>query len=190
MKRKILPLLFAVAPLTLAHAGEEALTGASLQNTVAGRTVYINTPMGEVPIRYSKNGQRQRTYGACRPRWRVHNQGSRPLVGFRKQALHSLAELDVRGDALLHHASRQPERRPLAPGGWEERNCPARLSPATTNCLSFDAKRASSLKGKGSALNAVDQAAKRRSCLPSLTSSMIFAEKASRSEGWRLVMSP
>ena len=56
MKRKILPLLLAAAPLTLAHAGEEALSGAALQNAVAGRTVYINTPMGEVPIRYGKNG--------------------------------------------------------------------------------------------------------------------------------------
>lgn len=33
-------------------------------------------------------------------------------------------------------------------------------------------------------------AAKRRWCLPSRTSSMIFAEKASKSEGWRLVISP
>ncbi len=56
MKRKILTLFLAAAPLTLAHAGEEALTGAALQSTVAGRTVYINTPMGEVPIRYLKNG--------------------------------------------------------------------------------------------------------------------------------------
>ncbi len=56
MKRKILPLLFAVAPLTLAHAGEEVLSGPALQHAVAGRTVYINTPMGEVPIRYSKSG--------------------------------------------------------------------------------------------------------------------------------------
>lgn len=33
-------------------------------------------------------------------------------------------------------------------------------------------------------------AAKRRSCLPSRTSSMILAENASRSEGCRLVISP
>ena len=56
MKRRSFPLLFAAAPFTLAHAGEEALTGAALQTAVSGRTVYINTPMGEVPIRYSKNG--------------------------------------------------------------------------------------------------------------------------------------
>jgi hypothetical protein len=56
MKRKILPLLLAAAPLTFAYAGDEALTGAALQTAVAGRTVYIDTPMGEVPIRYTKNG--------------------------------------------------------------------------------------------------------------------------------------
>ncbi len=56
MKRKILPLLLAAVPLTLAYAGEEALSGPALQNAVSGRTVYINTPMGEVPIRYSKSG--------------------------------------------------------------------------------------------------------------------------------------
>lgn len=56
MKRKILTLLLAAAPLTLAYAGEEALTGDALQSAVAGRTVYIDTPMGEVPIRYTKSG--------------------------------------------------------------------------------------------------------------------------------------
>ena len=56
MKRKILTLLLAATPLTFAYAGEDALTGPALQNAVAGRTVYINTPMGEVPIRYAKNG--------------------------------------------------------------------------------------------------------------------------------------
>lgn len=56
MKRKFLTLFLAAAPFTLAHAGEEALTGVALQSAVAGRTVYIDTPMGEVPIRYLKNG--------------------------------------------------------------------------------------------------------------------------------------
>ncbi len=56
MKRIILPLLLAAAPLTFAQAGEEALSGEALQNAVSGRTVYIDTPMGEVPIRYAKNG--------------------------------------------------------------------------------------------------------------------------------------
>ena len=56
MKRTVFSLLLAAIPLTFAHAGEEALSGAALQSVVAGRTVYINTPMGEVPIRYAKNG--------------------------------------------------------------------------------------------------------------------------------------
>ena len=56
MKRTILPLLLAAAPLTFAHAGEEALSGTALQTAVSGRRVYIDTPMGEVPIRYLKNG--------------------------------------------------------------------------------------------------------------------------------------
>jgi hypothetical protein len=56
MKRIILPLLLAVAPLTAAYAGDEALAGVALQSAVAGKTIYINTPMGEVPIRYSANG--------------------------------------------------------------------------------------------------------------------------------------
>jgi len=54
MKRKLIALLLAAAPLTLAHA--EELTGDTLQKAVAGKTVYIYTPLGEVPIRYSKNG--------------------------------------------------------------------------------------------------------------------------------------
>ena len=133
MKRKILPLLLAIAPLTLAHAGEEALTGVSLQNTVAGRTVYINTPMGEVPIRYSKNGHVSGYTELAVLDGKFDNEGSRPLVGCRKQALHSLAELDVRRNTLLHDASRWPERGPLAPGRWEERNSQDRLGFAIAN---------------------------------------------------------
>jgi hypothetical protein len=54
MKRKLIAFLLAVAPFTLAHA--EELTGDNLQKAVAGKTVYIYTPLGEVPIRYAKNG--------------------------------------------------------------------------------------------------------------------------------------
>ncbi len=32
------------------------LTGAELKKAVAGRTVYLASPLGEVPIRYSPNG--------------------------------------------------------------------------------------------------------------------------------------
>ena len=148
MKRMILPLLLAVAPLTLAHAGEEVLTGTSLQNTVAGRTVYINTPMGEVPIRYSKNGHVSGYTELAVLEGEFYNQGSWPLVGFREQALHSLAELDVRRNTLLHDAPRRPECRALAPGRWEERIRPPRLSFASVHCLSCHASALPSWKRK------------------------------------------
>lgn len=54
MKRKLVAFLLAVAPFTLAQA--EQLTGENLHKAVAGKTVYIATPLGEVPIRYGKNG--------------------------------------------------------------------------------------------------------------------------------------
>jgi hypothetical protein len=54
MKRKLIAFLLAVAPFTQAQA--EQLTGEALQNAVAGKTVFIYTPLGEVPIRYAKNG--------------------------------------------------------------------------------------------------------------------------------------
>ncbi len=56
MKRKVLILLTAAAPLSFAYAGDEVLSGDALHSAVAGRTIYIDTPMGEVPIRYSANG--------------------------------------------------------------------------------------------------------------------------------------
>ena len=55
MKRKLIVFLLAAAPFTLAQA--EQLSGADLHSAVAGKTVYINTPLGEVPIRYAKNGR-------------------------------------------------------------------------------------------------------------------------------------
>ncbi len=55
MKRKLIAFLLAVTPLTLAQA--EQLTGEALQKAVSGKTVYIYTPLGEVPIRYAKNGK-------------------------------------------------------------------------------------------------------------------------------------
>ncbi len=188
MKRKILPLLFAAAPLTLAHAGEEALSGAALQNAVAGRTVYINTPAGEVPIRYSKSGHVSGYTELATLVGEFDNTGSRALVGFREQALRPLAELDVRGDALLHHAQGRPDHGPVAAGRRKERIRSSRLTRYRGVDSSGDAWRASVARGKRA--DGSYQAAKRRSCLPSRTSSMIFAEKASRSEGWRLVMRP
>jgi len=55
MKRKLIAFLLAAAPFSLAHA-QQQLAGAELTKAVAGKTVYIYTPLGEVPIRYSKNG--------------------------------------------------------------------------------------------------------------------------------------
>ncbi|MGO9483831.1 MAG: hypothetical protein ACLPX9_04485 [Rhodomicrobium sp.] len=54
MKRKLIAFLLAVAPFSFAQA--QQLAGEDLQQAIAGKTVYVYTPMGEVPIRYSKNG--------------------------------------------------------------------------------------------------------------------------------------
>ncbi len=54
MKRKLIAFLLAAAPFSFAQA--QQLAGEDLQQAIAGKTVYVYTPMGEVPIRYSKNG--------------------------------------------------------------------------------------------------------------------------------------
>ncbi len=54
MKRKLFVFLLSAVPLAVAHA--EELTGPALHEAVAGKTVYIKTPMGEVPIRYAAGG--------------------------------------------------------------------------------------------------------------------------------------
>lgn len=54
-KHLLLPCALFAACLSTAATGE-ALTGEDLQRAVAGKTVHVNTPMGEVPIRYSANG--------------------------------------------------------------------------------------------------------------------------------------
>jgi hypothetical protein len=54
MKRTLIAFLLTVAPFTIAQA--QQLAGEDIQNAVAGRTVFIDTPLGEVPIRYAKNG--------------------------------------------------------------------------------------------------------------------------------------
>ena len=55
MKRTLIAFLLAVAPFSLAQA-QQQLAGEDLQKAVAGKTVYIDTPLGEVPVRYSTNG--------------------------------------------------------------------------------------------------------------------------------------
>jgi hypothetical protein len=54
MKRTLIVFLLSVAPFSLAQA--QQLGGEDIQNAVAGRTVFLDTPLGEVPIRYAKNG--------------------------------------------------------------------------------------------------------------------------------------
>ena len=54
MKRKLIAFLLAATPFAPAQAGE--LVGDDLHKAVAGKTIFVNTPMGEVPIRYSANG--------------------------------------------------------------------------------------------------------------------------------------
>jgi hypothetical protein len=56
MKRKLVAFLLAVAPFAFAPAQAEELIGAELHKAVEGKTVFIYTPLGEVPIRYMKNG--------------------------------------------------------------------------------------------------------------------------------------
>ena len=54
MKRTLIAFLLAVAPFSIAQA--QQLAADDIQNAVAGKTVFIDTPLGEVPIRYAKNG--------------------------------------------------------------------------------------------------------------------------------------
>jgi hypothetical protein len=54
MKRKLIAFVLAAAPLSLAQAGQ--LAGEDLRKAVEGKIVYVNTPLGEVPIHYAKNG--------------------------------------------------------------------------------------------------------------------------------------
>jgi hypothetical protein len=54
MKRTLIAFLLTVAPFGIAQA--QLLAADDIQNAVAGKTVFIDTPLGEVPIRYAKNG--------------------------------------------------------------------------------------------------------------------------------------
>jgi len=56
MKRKLVAMLMAATPFFLSQAQADELTGADLHKAVEGKTVFIYTPLGEVPIRYMKNG--------------------------------------------------------------------------------------------------------------------------------------
>jgi hypothetical protein len=54
MKRTLIAFVLFAAPFSIAQA--QQLAGEEIQNAVAGKTVFINTPMGEVPVRYAANG--------------------------------------------------------------------------------------------------------------------------------------
>ena len=54
--RKIVVLLAAIVPFTFAQAEEGALIGPKLREAVAGKTVYVHSPLGDIPVRYSPNG--------------------------------------------------------------------------------------------------------------------------------------
>jgi hypothetical protein len=57
MKKLVSVLLFLGFGLAQAVVAQEsALTGQQLKQAVAGKTVYVSTPLGSVPIRYSANG--------------------------------------------------------------------------------------------------------------------------------------
>ncbi len=54
--RKLIGIFVLAASATGSLAGEGSLAGAELRAAVAGKTVYVQTSMGEVPIRYGANG--------------------------------------------------------------------------------------------------------------------------------------
>jgi hypothetical protein len=57
MRKLIVTLSASVLALSAAAAQEAALmSGSELKEAIGGRTVYLASPLGEVPIRYMKNG--------------------------------------------------------------------------------------------------------------------------------------
>jgi hypothetical protein len=56
MMRKLIGLFLFAASATASLAVEAPLAGPEIRAAVAGKTVYIQSPMGEIPIRYNSNG--------------------------------------------------------------------------------------------------------------------------------------
>jgi hypothetical protein len=56
MMRKLISIILFAATTSGSFAGEAQLAGADLHAAVAGKTVYVQSPMGEIPIRYAANG--------------------------------------------------------------------------------------------------------------------------------------
>ncbi len=137
MKRKLIAFLLAVAPFSLAQA-QQQLAGDDLQKAVAGKTVFIDTPLGEVPVRYAANGSVSARTELALLDGEVDHGGPRPLVGVEVEAVLAVAELDGRQDALLHDAPPKPDGRALAPRRRQERHRAARLSRLIPTAISFD----------------------------------------------------
>lgn len=54
--RKLMGLLLCTVSATASVGVEAPLAGPELKAAVSGKTVYIQSPMGEIPIRYNTNG--------------------------------------------------------------------------------------------------------------------------------------
>ncbi len=55
MRKSVAAFLLSCAA-THANAGDTVLAGVELQSAVSGKTVYVQSPLGEIPIRYHANG--------------------------------------------------------------------------------------------------------------------------------------
>ena len=54
--RKLIGLFLVAASASVASAEDGSLSGSKLREAIAGRTVYVQSPLGEFPIRYAPNG--------------------------------------------------------------------------------------------------------------------------------------
>ena len=136
MKRKLIAFLLAVAPFSLAQA-QQQLAGEDLQRAVAGKTVYVDTPLGEVPIRYSTNGSVMRADRTRAARRRVDHDGSRPLVGRASRSFACSGGIGGRQGALLHDAPLEPDGCALAPRRRQERHRAARVAQSSATPLTL-----------------------------------------------------
>jgi len=98
--------------LPLSVRADSLLTGEQLRETIAGRTVTLDTPLGGLPISYAADGT-MRAQGA-QPR-AVYRQPGRQwhVVARAREAVPALAHLVGRQGAVLHSAPRRRDD-PLA----------------------------------------------------------------------------
>jgi hypothetical protein len=112
-------------------AGDPQLEGDGLRKAVSGRTVYLETPLGSLPISYKTNGTMQASTIQLAAYTRIDPR-SRHVVGCCRQAVPALEQLAGRQVALFHFAPgrrnravdprRRPERRRHHPA--LNQNCP------------------------------------------------------------------